>query len=64
MQGDTTYQFYNKRYWDGGANGNGEQFFRAKVFGKDKEFLGWDIARMTVKGFIQGYEPSPPDECF
>ncbi len=64
IQGESSYQFYNKRYWDGGANSSGEQFFRAKVFGKDKNFLGWDVVHLTIRDFIQGYEPSPPDECF
>lgn len=63
VQGETSYQFYNKRYWDGGVNNTGEQFFRAKVFGPDKEFLGWDITKLAVKNFVQGYVPIPPDEC-
>jgi hypothetical protein len=63
VQGDTSYQFYNKRYWDAGVNGTGEQFFRTKIFGKDDKFLGWDITRLMVKNFQQGYTPLPPEEC-
>lgn len=64
VQGDTNYQFYNKRYWDGGANNTGEQFFKVKVYGKDNSFLGWDVVKLMVKNFQHALVPIPPDECF
>lgn len=58
VKSQTSLQF-SPLYWDGGPNGDGQQFFRAKVYGnisqedKKRELLGWD----TTEVFLINYDP-------
>lgn len=42
-------------YFDAGPNFDGEQFFRARVYGRDTKLAGWSIAQV----FLHGYEKEP-----
>ncbi len=58
----SSYNFTHS-FWDGGPNRDGEHFLRAKVYGKDGELLGWDIASLHITDF----EPASslkPKACF
>lgn len=46
---------FAEAYFDSGPNRNGEQFFRARVYGKDTKLMGWAIEQV----FIKGYEKDP-----
>lgn len=38
-------------WYDAGPNGNGDQFFRAKVTGSGGKFLGWALQQIQLKNF-------------
>lgn len=41
-------------YFDAGPNQNGEQFFRARVYGKDTRLIGWTITPALLRGYEEG----------
>ena len=45
------------RVWDAGPNGNGTQFFRAKVYSRD-QLIGWDMSEV----YLSQYETEQQDE--
>lgn len=44
---------FKETYFDSGPNRNGDQFFRARVYGKDSLLIGWAIDQI----FLSKYEP-------
>ena len=58
----TSMQF-ERAPWDAGPNGNGEQFYRAKVYEKNEALVGWATTRFLLKNF-KATEISPEaSEC-
>lgn len=47
---DTTKSNFTTRLWDAGPNGNGTQYYRAKVYSKD-QLIGWDISEVYLSHF-------------
>jgi hypothetical protein len=47
---DVTSSGLTTRVWDAGPNGNGTQFFRAKVYSRDN-LIGWDISEVYLSNF-------------
>lgn len=45
---------FQESYFDAGPNQNGEQFFRARVYGKDTRLLGWSITPALLRGYEEG----------
>jgi len=45
---------FQESYFDSGPNQNGEQFFRARVYGKDTRLLGWSITPALLRGYEDG----------
>ena len=45
---DFTFQ---QVYFDSGPNRNGDQFFRVRIYGKDRHLQGWSIDRIFLKDF-------------
>ncbi len=54
---------FEKALWDAGPNGNGEQYFRAKVYEKDGSLLGWASARVLLKHFEPTQVSAENSEC-
>jgi hypothetical protein len=44
---------FKETYFDSGPNRNGDQFFRARVYGKDSLLIGWAIDQV----FLNKFEP-------
>jgi hypothetical protein len=51
----TNREVFAEGYFDSGPNGDGEQFFRARVYGKDTKLVGWAIEQV----YIKNYEKEP-----
>lgn len=54
---DVTSSVLTTRVWDAGPNGNGTQFFRAKVYSRD-QLIGWDMSEV----YLSQYETEQQDE--
>ncbi len=52
-----------KKLWDSGANGDGSQYLRAKVYNQDNELIGWDISEIILKGYEKEASAIAPDAC-
>lgn len=48
--------------FDSGPNANGSHFYRAKVFGKNDELLGWDTAPVYLRSF-ETQDDTTNDDC-
>lgn len=46
---------FAETFFDSGPNRNGEQYFRARVYGKDTMLQGWSIEKVNLSGF----DPEP-----
>ncbi len=51
---NVTSKSFDFTYYDAGPNGNGDQFFRAKVFGEGSKFLGWAIQQVQLRNVKEG----------
>ncbi|MBI2601752.1 MAG: hypothetical protein HYW48_01740 [Deltaproteobacteria bacterium] len=60
-----TKKEFERTFWDGGPNKNGEQFLRAKVRGKKGELKGWAMTTLMIKNFEteEDVESLDPPEC-
>jgi len=59
----TQLQVDNTRLYDSGPNGNGDQFFRARVYGDSEAMLGWSIDRVYLQNFDKTTPVVPPKYC-
>lgn len=55
-------QEYNLRFYDGGANNDGTQFIRTKVYRKDK-LVSWSIDSIMINNFNKDSTSSYYEEC-
>ncbi|MDE3270389.1 MAG: hypothetical protein OYH77_08950 [Pseudomonadota bacterium] len=55
-------QEYNLRFYDGGANNDGTQFIRTKVYRQDK-LVSWSIDSITINNFNKDSTSSYYEEC-
>lgn len=46
---NVTTKSFDLTYYDGGPNNNGDQFFRAKVYGENAKFLGWAVQQVQLR---------------
>ncbi len=42
---------YEEVFHDSGPNRNGDQFFRARIYGKEGNLIGWSIDQVYLEGF-------------
>lgn len=61
-RGETKYSFDDKSPY-AGPNNNGEQFYRARVFGKDGKLIGWNIDRVVMSSFDKNSVAVPNSTC-
>ena len=54
VRGEKSAKF-EEVYHDSGPNRNGDQFFRARIYGKDGHLTGWTIDQI----FLEKYETEP-----
>jgi hypothetical protein len=52
-----------QRFYDAGPNGNGSQFFRAKVYGADGSLVGWDTAEVFLRNYEKDGATMTPKPC-
>jgi hypothetical protein len=50
VRGKTRLPF-QKVFFDGGPNRNGEQFFRARVYGQDSRLIGWHVNKVALRDY-------------
>ena len=55
-------QEYNLRFYDGGANNDGTQFIRTKVYRKDK-LVSWSIDSIAINNYSKDSTSSYYEEC-
>lgn len=48
---------------DAGPNGNGEQFFRMRVYGRDGLLTGWSVDRVFLTGFLKTETFASEKQC-
>lgn len=46
---NVTSKSFDMTWYDSGPNANGDQFFRAKVFGEGSKFLGWATQQIQLR---------------
>ena len=61
---ETTYdpKDFEKKWYDAGPNGTGDQFFRVKANGEGGKFLGWATKKVQLKGFDKNDVPVAPSK--
>jgi hypothetical protein len=62
VRGQRKIQF-KKAIYDSGPNRNGEQFFRARVFDKNAQLVGWSIDQIYLRKFEEGERFAPSGAC-
>lgn len=50
VRGKTRLPF-QKVFFDGGPNRNGEQFYRARVYGQDSRLIGWHVNKVALRDY-------------
>lgn len=62
VRGEKKLTFKDTRF-DSGPNRNGEQFYRARVYGKDGKLIGWRIERIVLSSFEKDTVTMPNSTC-
>jgi hypothetical protein len=62
VRGEKKLTFKDTRF-DSGPNRNGEQFYRARVYGKDGTLIGWRIERVVLSSFEKDVVTVPNSTC-
>lgn len=52
-----------KVFFDGGPNHNGEQFFRARVYGQNSLLIGWHVHKITLNNYEQTPRYASEEYC-
>lgn len=62
VRGETHFAVTDRQF-DGGPNRNGEQFYRARAYGKDGKLIGWNIDRAVLANFEKDVVLAPDSTC-